>query len=54
MIGISGAYQKDIISSKNTGLTFSKFETLEGDFIKQGKELAEFIIEYWKKRMINK
>ena len=53
MIGISGAYQKNKITSITSGLTFSKFETVEGDFIKQGKELAEFIMEAWKNRAKN-
>ncbi|MBO5349354.1 MAG: hypothetical protein J6A89_06010 [Clostridia bacterium] len=49
MIGISGGYERDKITSMTTGLTFSKFETLENDFMKQGKELVEFINEYWKR-----
>ena len=50
MIGISGGYSKDKITSITTGWTFSKFETVEEDFLKQGKDLVDFIRECWKKR----
>ena len=50
MIGISGAYAKNTITAKTSGNTFSKFETIQDDFIKQGKEIVEFIEECWRKR----
>lgn len=48
MVGISGGYEKDKITSISTGLTFSQFEKLENDFMKQAKKLVEFIKDYWK------
>ena len=42
------SYEKDKITSISTGLTFSQFEKLENDFMKQAKKLVEFIKDYWK------
>lgn len=49
MIGISGGYPKNEITARDCGWTFSKFETLEKDYQKQGRELVKFIQDYWKK-----
>ena len=49
MIGVSGGYQKNEITSRDCGWTFSKFETLDKDYQKQGRELVKFIQDYWKK-----
>ena len=49
MIGVSGGYPKNEITSRDCGWTFSKFETLDKDYQKQGRELVKFIQDYWKK-----
>ena len=49
MIGVAGGYPKNEITSRDCGWTFSKFETLEKDYQKQGRELVKFIQDYWKK-----
>ncbi|MDR0978384.1 MAG: hypothetical protein LBL91_00280 [Lachnospiraceae bacterium] len=50
MLGISGGFKKEDFTAQNTGITFSKFETVTQDFLKQGNELIEFIMNYWKER----
>ena len=49
MLGIAGGYDKSKLTSEDSGLTFSKFEKVEEDFLKQAKNIAEFIFEHWKK-----
>ncbi len=49
MVGITGGYSKDKNSIENSGFTFSQFETLEEDFVSQGKSLVNLIRECWKK-----
>lgn len=50
LIGVSGGYPMDKISSITSGYTFSKFEVVSEDWEKQAKKLVEFISEYWKKK----
>ena len=50
LLGISGGYPLDKVSSKSCGYTFSKFEVLSNDWKKQATELAEFIDRCWKER----
>lgn len=50
MLGVVGGYEKNKITSINTGWTFSKFELLEEDYMKQAVELVEFINNLWKER----
>ena len=50
LIGISGGYPMDHISSITCGYTFSKFEVLLEDWKTQAFELANFISDYWKNR----
>lgn len=47
MIGVSGGYQKDKITAKDTGWTFSNFELLNDDYLSQAKSLVEQIKGYW-------
>ena len=48
MIGVAGGYPKNEITARDCGWTFSKFEILEKDYQKQGRELVKFIQDYWK------
>jgi hypothetical protein len=50
LIGVSGGYPIDHISSVTCGYTFSKFEELSEDWKHQAFELANFISDYWKNR----
>ncbi len=50
LLGVSGGYPMDKVSSMTSGYTFSKFEVLSENWQKQAKELVEFISEYWKNR----
>lgn len=51
MIGVSGGYEKGKFASSNksTGVTFSNFDTLGADYIKQGNEIIDMIENHWKK-----
>ena len=48
LLGISGGYPMDSISSNASGYTFSKFEPVKEDWESQAIELANFISDYWK------
>jgi hypothetical protein len=52
MLGICGGFEQGKLTSGNqsTGATFSKFETVQEDYVKQGTELIDFIENYWKER----
>ncbi len=50
LIGVSGGYPMDYISSVTCGYTFSKFEVLSEDWNAQALELVNFISDYWKNR----
>ena len=50
LIGVSGGYPMDYISSDTCGYTFSKFEDLSDDWNAQAFELVKFISDYWKNR----
>jgi len=50
LLGVSGSYPKDKITSNASGYTFSKFEKLSDDWEKQSFELVKFISDYWKNR----
>ena len=50
LIGVSGGYPIDHISSETCGYTFSKFENLKEDWNAQAIELVSFINDYWKNR----
>lgn len=50
MIGLAGGFKKGKITSINTGNTFSTFETIQKDYIKQAEGIIELISEHWKKR----
>lgn len=53
MLGVVGGYEKNKITDIDTGWTFSKFELLEDDYIKQALELVEFMNNLWKERNKN-
>ncbi len=53
LLGVSGGFPLDKISSISSGYTFSKFENVSDDWKKQSNELVEFIINYWKNRAEN-
>lgn len=50
MIGVSGGFYIDKISSQNTGHTFSNFETITDDYKKQAENIIKLISEHWKNR----
>lgn len=50
LIGISGGFPLDKVSSISSGYTFSKFEVLSNDWEKQATELANFIASCWRER----
>lgn len=50
LLGVSGGFPIDKISSVSTGYTFSKFENVSDDWQKQSTELVEFMINYWENR----
>lgn len=50
MIGLAGGFEKDKITSINTGNTFSTFETIQKDYRKQAEGIINLISEHWKKR----
>ena len=50
LLGVSGGYPMDKISSNSCGYTFSKFEVLSNDWESQSRELVDFISNYWKER----
>lgn len=51
LIGVSGGYPIDHISSVTCGYTFSKFDVLSEDWNTQAIELVSFISDYWKNRV---
>jgi hypothetical protein len=50
ILGISGGYEKGKLTSSSTGATFSRFEPVSEDYIKQGNDIIDFIQNYWKER----
>ena len=48
LLGIVGGYEKDTISARSSGYTFSKFEPVAEDWETQGKALAQEIYDHWK------
>jgi hypothetical protein len=54
LLGVSGGYPLNRISSIASGYTFSKFEMVEEDWRKQALDLVKFISNYWKERTNNK
>lgn len=53
LLGVSGGFPLDKISSITSGYTFSKFENVSDDWEKQSNELIEFIVNCWKNRAEN-
>lgn len=53
LLGVSGGFPLDKISSITSGYTFSKFENVSDDWEKQSNELVEFIVNCWKTRAEN-
>lgn len=48
MLGVSGGYEKDKITARNTGWTFSNFEEIKDDYTAQAKGLVEQMKSHWK------
>lgn len=48
LLGVSGGYPIDKVSSITTGHTFSKFEKVSDNWEKQSKEIVDLISNYWK------
>lgn len=53
LLGVSGGFPLDKISSITSGYTFSKFENVSDNWEKQSNELVEFIVNCWKTRAEN-
>lgn len=53
LLGVSGGFPLDKISSITSGYTFSKFENVSDNWEKQSNELVEFIVNCWKNRAEN-
>lgn len=53
LLGVSGGFPLDKISSITSGYTFSKFENVSDNWEKQSNELVEFIVNCWKTRTEN-
>ena len=53
LLGVSGGFPLDKISSITSGYTFSKFENVSDNWEKQSNELVEFIVNCWKNRTEN-
>ncbi|MBR4262722.1 MAG: hypothetical protein IKQ35_05100 [Bacilli bacterium] len=47
LLGISGGFPVDKVTTKTSGYTFSKFEVVSDDWEKQATELAQFICDAW-------
>ena len=50
MLGVSGGYEKDKITSRNSGNTFSEFEEVKDNYKNQAIKLIEIINNHWKNR----
>ena len=50
MLGVVGGYEKNKITTNDTGWTFSKFDLLEDDYMKQAFKLVEFMNDLWEER----
>lgn len=50
LLGVSGGYPMEAVTSNPCGYTFSKFEVLKEDWKAQAIELVSFISDYWKRR----
>ena len=48
LLGVSGGYLLDKVSSISSGYTFSKFEKVEEDWKNQAIKVVELICEHWK------
>lgn len=48
LLGVSGGYPIDKVSSITTGHTFSKFEKVSDSWEKQSKEIVDLISNHWK------
>lgn len=51
MIGVSGSFIKDSITTSEAGFVFSKFETIKDDYKKQAEEIIEIIANHWKEAL---
>lgn len=50
MLGIVGGYEPNKTTARNSGLTFSAFEIVDNDYMKQANKLAQFMFDLWEKR----
>lgn len=50
LIGVAGGYPIDKVSSDACGYTFSKFENVSDDWLKQANGIVQMIYDYWKNR----
>lgn len=50
LLGITGGYPVDKVSSISSGFTFSKFDILSNDWKNQALDLAKFILSCWENK----
>lgn len=50
MIGIAGGFEKDKLTTEDTGNTFSTFETIRSDYKKQAEDIIKLVNERWKEQ----
>lgn len=50
MIGVSGGYDSNMVTSHDTGSTFSNFEVISDDYFKQAQEIINMISQHWNNR----
>lgn len=53
MIGIAGGFDKETLTTKKLGYTFSKFETITDNYIVQAEDIINMIKEHWQNRINN-
>lgn len=47
MIGVSGGYDSNIVTSRDNGRTFSNFDTISDDYFSQAKDIIDMISRHW-------
>ncbi len=50
MIGVTGGYEKGKLTTNDTGLTFSEFESITDDYEAQAKKIIDNMMKYWMER----
>ena len=51
MIGIAGGFEKDKLTTEDTGTTFSTFETIGPNYKKQAEKIINLIEVEWREKL---